>query len=266
MSKVGHADGEKWQDLVGVMARLRQPDGCPWDREQDHQSLKKYFLEETYEVLDAIDAEDDEALCDELGDALLQVVFHAQIAAEENRFSIDDVVDGICRKMRRRHPHVFGDGHAGDSGQVLSQWEEIKAAEKAASKRKGENRGLMYVNDNLPALLLAQKVQDKAARVGFDWPDISGPREKVDEELAELDQAANENDIKEELGDCLFALVNLARFYQVDAEDALRASAHKFMKRFTYIEEALARQNKTWSQADLSAMDALWQEAKTKGL
>lgn len=263
MNKLGQADGEKWQDLVGIMARLRQQDGCPWDREQTHQSLKKYFLEETYEVLDAIDAADDEALCDELGDALLQVVFHAQIAAEENRFTIDDVVEGICQKMRRRHPHVFDNGYAGDSGQVLTQWEEIKAAEKA-SNHKDKKRGLMYVNDNLPALLLAQKVQDKAARVGFDWPDISGPREKVNEELVELDQAANPQHIKEELGDCLFALVNLARFYQVDAEDALRSSAHKFMKRFTYIEEALSRQNKTWQEMDLPGLDQLWQEAKTK--
>ncbi len=266
MNEIGKADAAKWQQLVEIMAQLRGEDGCPWDREQDHQSLKKYFLEETYEVLDAIDAQDDEALCDELGDALLQVVFHAQIATEQGRFGIDDVVDAISRKMLRRHPHVFGADHAETAGQVLTKWEEIKAAEKAVGPQKESKRGLMYVNDNLPSLLLAQKIQDKAARVGFDWPDSSGPRAKLTEEIGELDQAQTQEERRDELGDCLFALVNLARFLDVDAEDALRHSSQKFMRRFDYIEQTLEQQGGKLGQADLATLDHLWDEAKAKGL
>ncbi|MEG1538198.1 MAG: nucleoside triphosphate pyrophosphohydrolase, partial [Clostridiales bacterium] len=211
MNNIVEADAAKWRQLVEIMSVLRGENGCPWDREQDHFTLKKYFVEETYEVLDAIDARDDVALCDELGDALLQVIFHAQIAAEQGRFTINDVVAGISAKMLRRHPHVFGSDQAATSGEVLTKWEEIKAAEKASGSPAAQKRGLMYVNDNLPALLLAQKVQDKAARVGFDWPDISGPRAKLTEEIGELDRAETPDEHRDELGDCLFALVNMAR-------------------------------------------------------
>ena len=170
--------------LIEVIEQLRGENGCPWDKEQTHQSLKKCLIEECYEVIDAIEREDTPGLCDELGDLILQVVFHAQLKAEEDQFTMADVTDGINAKMIRRHPHVFGSDSAEDSAAVLTKWEEIKAAEKAAGTK--ERRGIMKLNDNLPALMLAQKVQDKAHRVGFDWPDISGPRAKVDEELAEL--------------------------------------------------------------------------------
>jgi tetrapyrrole methylase family protein/MazG family protein len=200
------SDVTKWQRLVEIMARLRATDGCPWDKEQDHRSLKKYLLEEAYEVLDAIDRDSPADLCDELGDVLLQVVFHARIAEEAGRFTIDDVLDGISDKMVRRHPHIFAQASANNATEVLAMWETIKAEERG--NEGGGKRGLMKLNDNLPALMLAQKVQDKAARVGFDWPDISGPRAKLDEELAELDAAQDREQALDELGDVLFSAVN----------------------------------------------------------
>jgi len=250
---------QDWLELVGIMRELRGADGCPWDKEQTHESLKRYLLEESYEVLDAIDAADDAALCDELGDVLLQVVFHAQIAAEQGRFTIDQVLRGINLKMRRRHPHVFGAGSAENSAAVLSQWEAIKAAERTA---QGEKRRIMKLNENLPALLLAQKVQDKAARVGFDWPDISGPWQKIAEELAELRRAQNREEQLDELGDSLFALVNLARFMDLDAEDSLRHTVKKFISRFNFIERRLAESGGDWREYSLAELDALWDEAK----
>ena len=258
------ADLAKWQKLIEIMAQLRSENGCPWDKEQDHQTLKRYLLEESYEVLDAIDANDDAALCDELGDVLLQVVFHAQIAAEQGRFTIDDVLDAVNSKMIRRHPHIFGEAHADNSAQVLTMWEQIKAAEKDSSGR--QKRGVMKVNDNLPALMLAQKVQEKASRVGFDWPDISGPKAKLSEELAELAAAGTPEEQYDELGDVLFATVNLARFLHIEAEDALRHADHKFMARFNYIEESAAALGKDLNDMTLQEMDRLWDEAKEKGL
>lgn len=267
MTKRQLCDGEKWQRLVEIMAQLRAPDGCPWDRAQDHQSLKRYLLEESYEVLDAIDANNDTALCDELGDVLLQVVFHAQIAAEQGRFAIDDVIDNVNAKMVRRHPHIFGEGHAETAEAVLSMWEQIKAKEReSAPDGAAAARGLMKINDNLPALLMAQKVQDKAARVGFDWPDISGPWEKLREEMAELEAAQTQEQKLDELGDVLFAAVNVARFQQLDAEDALRHTVKKFIARFEYIERQLAEQGKEWGGATLEELDACWDEAKRAGL
>lgn len=268
---MGNYESAGWLELLEIMRALRgQGDcqggcqgGCPWDKEQTHQSLKRYLLEESYEVLDAIDAKDDAALCDELGDVLLQVVFHAQIAAEQGRFTIEQVLSGINRKMRRRHPHVFGTAHADNSAAVLSQWEAIKAEEKASN---GEARRVMKLNENLPALLLAQKVQDKAARVGFDWPDISGPWQKVEEELAELRQAQSAAEKCDELGDAIFALVNLARFLDLDAEDSLRHTVKKFVSRFNYIEQKLADSGQAWEDNSLAALDALWDEAKQAGL
>ncbi|MBR2783132.1 MAG: nucleoside triphosphate pyrophosphohydrolase [Firmicutes bacterium] len=258
----GACDPAKWQRLVEIMARLRGPDGCPWDKAQDHHSLKRYFLEETYEVLDAIDRGSDSALCDELGDALLQVVFHAQLAAERGSFTIDDVLDAICGKMERRHPHIFGTAQADDPEQVLSMWEAIKAQERKDAKK--EKRGLMDVNDNLPALMMAQKVQDKAHRVGFDWADQEGSWRKLAEEEAELRAAVNKEEALDELGDLIFAAVNLARFYDIDAEQALRHTNRKFMSRFNYIEASLDAQGLDWSRCGEEQLTALWLQAKEK--
>lgn len=256
------SDAVKWQQLVAIMDRLRGENGCPWDRAQTHSSLKRYLLEECYEVLDAIDANNDAALCDELGDVLLQVVFHARLAAEEGRFSIDDVVDGVNAKMIRRHPHIFGRQQAGDPEQVLALWEKIKAGEKA-DKPSGK-KGLLDVNDNLPALMLAQKVQDKAHRVGFDWPDIAGPQAKLREEVAELEAAQTSEQALDELGDVLFAAVNLARFYELDAEDALRHTVKKFISRFRYVEQRMAEEGREWGQASLDELDGFWNQAKRR--
>ncbi|MBQ3287504.1 MAG: nucleoside triphosphate pyrophosphohydrolase [Firmicutes bacterium] len=258
----GRCDPAKWQRLVGIMATLRSPEGCPWDKAQDHESLKRYFLEEVYEVLDAIDRGSDESLCDELGDALLQVVFHAQLAAERGSFTIDDVLDSICDKMVRRHPHIFGEASADDPDQVLSMWEAIKARERKDSR--AEKRGLMDVNDNLPALMMAQKVQDKAHRVGFDWADREGSWRKLAEETAELRAATDKEEALDELGDMIFAAVNLARFYDIDAEQALRHTNRKFISRFNYIEESLDRQGLTWESCDTSRLEELWRQAKEK--
>ncbi|MBQ1343545.1 MAG: nucleoside triphosphate pyrophosphohydrolase [Firmicutes bacterium] len=258
----GRCDPAKWQRLVGIMATLRSPEGCPWDKAQDHESLKRYFLEEVYEVLDAIDRGSDESLCDELGDALLQVVFHAQLAAERGSFTIDDVLDSICDKMVRRHPHIFGEAEAHDPDQVLSMWEAIKARERKDSR--AEKRGLMDINDNLPALMMAQKVQDKAHRVGFDWADREGSWRKLAEETAELRAATDKEEALDELGDMIFAAVNLARFYDIDAEQALRHTNRKFISRFNYIEESLDRQGLTWENCDTSRLEELWRQAKEK--
>lgn len=255
------SDASKWLQLVDIMSSLRGPEGCPWDKAQDHDSLKKYLLEECYEVLDAIDSRRDAALCDELGDVLLQVVFHAQLAAERGSFTIDDVVEGVSRKMIRRHPHIFGQAQAHDPEQVLTLWEAIKAQERSASDRS-EKRGLMDVNDNLPSLMTAQKVQDKAHRVGFDWPDSQGAWDKLYEEAGELRQAQDKDQAEAELGDLLFAAVNLARFYEADAEQALRRSNRKFISRFRHIERRLEETGRQWDQCDLAELDHWWDEAK----
>jgi len=245
--------------LLEIMERLRGEGGCPWDREQTHESLKRYLIEETYEVLAALEAKDDTAFCDELGDLLLQVVFHSQIAAEEGRFTISDVTEGIVQKMIRRHPHVFGDEVAQTSNDVLAAWELIKKAEGNAD---GHKKKIMQINDNLPALLYAQKVQDKAARVGFDWTDIAGPLAAIREETAELFAAKTKAEQADELGDCFFSLVNMARFCQMDSEDCLKQAAKKFIRRFNYIEQKMEQQQKPWSEADLYELDGYWHEAK----
>lgn len=255
------ANTENWQEFIDIIAKLRAPDGCPWDREQSHQSIKHSLIEEAYEVVDAIDAADDVALCDELGDVLLQVVFHAQIATEEGRFSIDDVVEAVKTKMIRRHPHIFGNVTASNAEEVLTMWEQIKAEEKDSSQEK---RGIMKVNENLPALMLAQKVQDKAHRVGFDWHDISGPKAKLAEELAELEAAETPEQRSEEIGDALFSLVNMARFMDIKAEDALRQAVRKFIRRFDYVEKAIEEHGEDWADLSLAEMDVYWDEAKEK--
>lgn len=252
-----------FQELVDIMALLRSENGCPWDREQDHQSLKKYLIEETYEVLEAIDLNDKDKISEELGDVLLQVVFHAQIAKEAGTFTIDDVISGICHKMVQRHPHVFGEVQADTSQQVLKNWEQIKKAEKGM---ESQTDVLKSVPANLPALMRSYKVQQKAAQVGFDWDNIEDVFKKVDEEINELRdvyQSKNVERITDETGDVFFALVNLARFLKVQPEMALTGTINKFIKRFAFIEREASRQGRQLENMTLAEMDELWDQAKS---
>jgi MazG family protein len=255
--------GEKFQRLVEIMARLRAPGGCPWDREQTFDTIKPYTLEETYEVLDAIDRRAWRELADELGDFMLQAVFYAQMAAEQNLFRIDDALEAINQKLVRRHPHVFGDESAETAGDVKRIWGEVKAAEK---KGKGGDETLLGgVPRALPALVEAQQIASRAAGVGFDWQNPEQVIDKLHEELAEFDQArrnASQDELEDELGDMLFVIVNLARFVKVDPEQALRRTNAKFRQRFGHIERKLGEQGKTLQEADIQEMEALWQEAK----
>ncbi len=252
--------------LVAVMRRLLAPDGCPWDREQTFETLRRYAIEEACEVVDAIDSGDRKALREELGDLLLQVVFQAELARREESFGIDDVVSGIVDKLVHRHPHVFGDMDAKDADEVLQNWEKLKAIEK-------KGRGLLGgVPRSLPALIRAQRVGEKVARVGFDWEDARGSRAKVNEELGELDAALAAKDqaaIEEELGDVLFALVNLARHAEVDAEGALRKTVDKFTRRFSHVEKRVVEKHGGWGEPGkkheklpLATLDVYWEEAK----
>jgi MazG family protein len=260
--------GEKFQQLVGIMSRLRAPGGCPWDREQTFDSIKPFTLEETYEVLDAIDRRDWNDLAEELGDLLLQAVFYAQMASEQDLFRIEDALDAINRKLTRRHPHVFGDETAHSAGDVKKIWGEVKAAEKRDRGKAGE--GLLHsVPRALPALVEAQQIASRAAHVGFDWENPEQVIEKLHEELAELDEArrhAAEDKpgagLEDEIGDLLFVLVNLARFVKVDPEQALRKTNAKFRKRFGFIERKLAERGKKLEDSNIREMEALWQEAK----
>ena len=253
--------GEKFQKLVSIMARLRAPGGCPWDREQTFDSIKPYTLEETYEVLDAIDRRDFPNLAEELGDFILQAVFYAQMAGEENLFTIDDSLDAINQKLVRRHPHVFGEETAADAREVLKLWGEVKAAEK---KEKGEADATLLggVPRALPALVEAQQIASRAAGVGFDWENAGQVIEKLHEELAEFNAAESRDHLEDELGDMLFVIVNLARFVKVDPEQALRRTNAKFRKRFGYLEAKLREQGRQWKDANIEEMEALWQEAK----
>jgi MazG family protein len=256
--------GEKFQLLVDLMARLRAPDGCPWDREQTFDTIKPYLLEETYEVLEAVDARDWPELAGELGDLLLQAVFFSQMAAERNLFRIEDAIDAINEKLIRRHPHVFGDETARTEGDVRQRWNEIKREEKA-EKGKDFSGLLEGVPRALPALVEAQQLTSRAAHVGFDWPGVEPVIAKLHEELNEFEQARREagrNEIENELGDMLFVLVNLARFVKVDPEQALRRTNAKFRKRFGYIERSLAARGKDPAGSTLEEMDALWEESK----
>ncbi|MGA2130792.1 MAG: nucleoside triphosphate pyrophosphohydrolase [Bryobacteraceae bacterium] len=256
--------GEKFQKLVEIMARLRAPGGCPWDREQTFDSIKPFLLEETYEVLDAIDARDWRELTGELGDLLLQSVFFSQMAAEENLFTIEDALDAINQKLIRRHPHIFGSETAQTAGDVRRIWGEVKAEEK---KQKGDAAaGLLdSVPRALPALVEAQQITTRAAHVGFDWDNAGQVLDKLHEELAEFEAARKgdaQAEMEGELGDLLFVLVNLARFAKVDPEQALRKTNAKFRARFGYIERKLAERGKTPESSTLAEMDALWEEAK----
>jgi MazG family protein len=259
MSKDPTTTGERFEHLVGIMARLRAPGGCPWDREQNFDTIKPYLLEETYEVLDAIDQRDWTNLAEELGDLMLQAVFFAQMASEEGKFRIDDSLDAISEKLIRRHPHVFGDGSAKTSDDVKRRWDEIKADEKKDQGKQQLGR-LDSVPRKLPALVEAQQISSKAAAVGFDWENPGQVLDKLDEELRELAEARENGtpaELEGELGDLLFVLVNLARFLKVDPEQALRKTNAKFRKRFAFVESRA-----TLPGATLPEMEALWQEAK----
>jgi tetrapyrrole methylase family protein/MazG family protein len=256
--------GEKFQRLVEIMARLRGPNGCPWDREQTFDTIKPYTLEETYEVLDAIDRGEWQELAEELGDFMLQAVFYAQMAAEQQLFRIEDSLDAINQKLIRRHPHVFADESAETAGDVKRIWGEIKAAEKK-DKGKADQTLLGGVPRALPALVEAQQIASRAAGVGFDWEKPEQVIEKLHEELAELDEArrnCSQDELEGEIGDLLFVLVNLARFVKVDPEQALRRTNAKFRERFGFIERRLAEQGRSLQEANIEEMEALWQEAK----
>jgi tetrapyrrole methylase family protein / MazG family protein len=257
--------GSSFEAFQEIVAHLRAPDGCPWDKEQTHLSLRKHLLEESYEVIAAIESADFSALREELGDLLLQIVLNSQIASEEGEFTANDVVKGIYDKIIRRHPHVFGDLKIGGVDGVLRNWEKLKETEREGAK--GGPGGLLDgVPPALPALSQALEFQERAARVGFDWPQIEGVLEKIKEEILELERTGNPDELSGELGDLLFALVNFARWKQVDAEFALRGTNMKFKQRFAYIEGAARKMNKKLSEMSLDEMESFWQESKSKGI
>ncbi len=246
------------------MKLLRAPDGCPWDAEQTHESIKKNLIEETYEVIEAINKKDNDLLCEELGDLLMQVVFHAQMEAEEGTFDFDTVADGVCKKLIERHPHVFGDVSISGVDDVLTNWDAIKRKTK---KQKTTTESMLSVPRELPALMRATKLQKKAADVGFDWSEVSGALEKLEEEIAELRQAISNSDkenMAEELGDVLFSAVNVSRFIKVDAEESLTAASDKFLSRFTKVEDLAAERDIDMKSVGIDELDKLWDEAKSK--
>jgi len=256
-------EGTSFEAFQEIVAHLRAPDGCPWDREQTHASLRTHLLEETYEALEAIDHDDFEAMREEFGDLLLQIVLQSQIANEEGEFNLNQVIQGIHTKIVRRHPHVFGDLALDGVQGVLQNWEKLKEAERKDNGRK--EKGLLDgVPLSLPALTQSQEYQDRAARVGFDWPVVDGVLEKVIEEVQEIKAATNDEQLAEEIGDLFFVLVNLARWKKIDAESALRETNLKFKKRFAYVEQGAKKQGRELSSMSLEEMDALWDEAKQK--
>ena len=275
--------GDRFEALVQIMERLRANGGCPWDREQTRESLKPFLIEEAYEVVEAIDEGNPKKLMEELGDLLFQVIFHAQLAMERREFTIGQVLAATADKMVRRHPHVFADGTASTAREVLEQWEHLKREERDA-EAAARASALDGVPRELPALLRAQRLQDKASRAGFDWLEISGVIEKVEEECGELKAAiqgaapeehatptgsvrslSKVEGIELELGDLLFSLVNLARFLNLNAEDALRKCIGRFAARFRYIEETVERSGRRLKDASLEEMDRLWEDAKSSG-
>ncbi len=252
-----------FDELVEIMARLRE--GCPWDKEQTHRTLVPYLIEETYEVVEAIEADDMDALCEELGDLLLQIVFHSQLGSEAGKFTVADVIDALSNKMVRRHPHVFGDAVIEDVESQWQSWEALKAKEKTGLKRKSRLEG---IPKHLGALQRGQRMQEKASRVGFDWPGVHGILDKLHEELTELAEARrNKQDdphVREELGDVFFTIVNLARALGIDAETAMREANEKFYRRFAFMEERAAADGKALSDLSLDELEELWQLAKTQ--
>ena len=251
-----------FNDLLRIMEILRAPDGCMWDREQDHQSIRRNFIEETYEVCEAIDEQDTEHLKEELGDVLLQVVFHTQMEKEKGVFDIGDVADGICKKLIYRHPHIFGSVEVGSSEEILRNWDELKRKEK---HQETDTSALESVAKSLPGLIRAEKLQKKAAKVGFDWENAQGALEKVEEELDEVKRAmTGDGDPEEELGDLLFAAVNVARHLKVDPERAMEKTCNKFVRRFAEMERQARQENKALSDLSLTELDTLWNRSKEK--
>ncbi len=249
------------KDLENIVSILRSPGGCPWDAEQDHKSLRRALLEESCEVIEAIDEESPAHLQEELGDVLLQVVFHADIERQAGRFDLEAVADGVSKKLIFRHPHVFGDVKVADSEEVLVNWDALKRQEKS---QETYTDTLTAVAKSLPALWRAEKVQKKAKKAGFDWPDASGAVDKLSEELAELRQAMEQGtNIQEELGDLLFSVVNVSRFLKADPEEALNAATEKFISRFAKVEEMALAQGRDMAQMSLEELDKLWERAKT---
>jgi MazG family protein len=254
--------GEAFEELVRIMHRLRAPGGCPWDREQTHESIKGYTIEEAFEVAEAIENRDDRELCTELGDLLLQIVFHSEMAAEEKRFEIADVIRAITEKMIRRHPHVFGDVEVSGAHEVLRNWSRIKAEERRGAE---DSSVLAGVPRGMPALLRAQRLGEKAEHVGFDWADAKSVVDKLREELDELSEALDRDDTEHaaaELGDLLLAATSLGRHLRVSSEDTLKAAADRFTRRFRRMEEMLARRGRDIRDATLDEMELLWQQAK----
>lgn len=255
-------EGTSLESFAEIVAHLRAPNGCPWDREQTHESLRKHLLEESYEAISAIDSGNFDDMREEFGDLLLQVALQSQIANEERQFNINQVIQGIHSKLVRRHPHVFGDLELDGVQGVLANWEKLKEKERGEKK---EERGLLDgVPLALPALSQAQEYQDRAARVGFDWADVEGVLDKVREEIEEIKNAETNFELASEIGDLFFALVNVARWKHVDAESALRGTNMKFKKRFAYVEQGAKRQEHKLSELTLEEMDHLWNEAKRK--
>lgn len=247
-------------DLEKLISLLRGESGCPWDREQNHMSIRRNFIEEVYEACEAIDEEDTEHLKEELGDVLLQVLFHTDIERETGNFDLNDVADTVCKKLILRHPHVFGDISVSGTGEVLSNWEEIKRQEK---KQDTTYASMDAVAKSLPALWRAEKIQGKAAKVGFDWPDVSGALDKLEEEIAELREAIAEGSgMEEELGDLLFSSVNVSRFLNIDTETALNLSSDKFIRRFAFVETQAREMGKDIKDMSLDEMDKLFDKAK----
>mgnify|MGYP002609222415 CR=1 FL=1 len=247
-------------DLLRIMEILRAPDGCMWDRAQDHHSIRQNFIEETYEVCEAIDDEDTEHLKEELGDVLLQVVFHAQMEKEKGVFDMDDVADGICKKLIFRHPHIFGDVKVGSTDEILSNWDDLKRKEK---HQETDTQALESVAKSLPSLIRAEKLQKKAAKVGFDWDNVKDALDKVQEELDEVRRAIDgDGDPEEEIGDLLFASVNVARHLKIDPEAAAEKTCNKFVSRFAEMERQATAAGKKLADLSLSELDALWDSAK----
>lgn len=249
------------RDLEEIVHLLRAPGGCPWDREQTHASIRRNFLEETYEAAEAIDRDDMDGLREELGDVLLQIFLHSEMERERGTFTIDDVADGICKKMIYRHPHVFGQVTVSGTGEVLKNWEDLKRREKSQTTT---GDAIDAVARSLPALWRAEKVQKKAAKAGFDWTEVSGALDKLSEEVDELKAAvAGDGNVEEELGDLLFSAVNVSRFVHIDCEQALGAATDKFIRRFRKVEELARQQDRPLESMELAELDKLWEQAKT---
>ena len=251
-------DLRKFDSLVAVIARLRGPDGCPWDKEQTHASLRIHLLSECYEVLEALDANDSDKLCEELGDLLLQIVLHAQIAADNGKFEIGDVIKGINTKIIHRHPHVFGDGQAATAEEVMHNWEALKQEE-----REGETSVLEGVPKQMPALAYAYEISRRAVRVGFEWENLEGVIDKLLEEIREIKDAESREEKAREFGDLLFTLVNFARWQEIDSESALREANDKFYRRFTRMEALCRKRELELAKMSFEEMDTLWEEVKS---